>query len=103
MVGLCSTLLGVNTWVVFLCGEGYPNRCSNCNDTPGTGFGSASKRVGQRDRSTAAIELSKSPLEIGVNNCEIHHRKAISAPTELLLKEVAKMLRAWFQIGVSDI
>ena len=57
----------------------------------------------QRDRSTAAIELSKSALAMGAKNWEIHQRKAISAPTELVLKEVAKMLRAWFQIGVSDI
>ena len=57
----------------------------------------------QRDRSTAAIELSRSALAMGAKNCEMHQRKAISAPTELVLKEVAKMLRAWFQIGVSDI
>ena len=61
------------------------------------------KRERQRDRSTAAIELSKSALAMGAKNWEIHQRKAISAPTELVLKEVAKMLRAWFQIGVSDI
>ena len=57
----------------------------------------------QRDRSTATMELSKSALAMGAKNWEIHQRKAISAPTELVLKEVAKMLRAWFQIGVSDI
>ena len=57
----------------------------------------------QRDRSTAAMELSKSALAMGAKNWEIHQRKAISAPTELVLKEVAKLLRAWFQIGVSDI
>ena len=57
----------------------------------------------QRDRSTAAIELSRSGLAMGAKIWEIHQRKAISAPTELVLKEVAKMLRAWFQIGVSDI
>ena len=57
----------------------------------------------QRDRSTAAIELSRSGLAMGAKNWEIHQRKAISAPTELVLKEVAKMLLAWFQIGVSDI
>jgi len=57
----------------------------------------------QRDRSTAAIELSRSGLAIGAKNCEMHHRKAISAPTELVFKEVAKMFLAWFQIGVSEI
>ncbi len=57
----------------------------------------------QRDRSTAAMELSKSGLAMGAKSWEMHQRKAISAPTELVLKEVTKMFLAWFQIGVSDI